>query len=195
MTSRKNQPENSGSLNPIRFILIVGPKHSGKTQSSRALQKATGWETVDLDELVEKQTGKSPRELYKEGPEIFRKAEARALAGLINIYKEGKHSLIVAAGGGIVDNPDAITLLSRHNEIIPVYLDISAGIAWQRILASAKDGELPPFLNTGNPKETHLVLHKRRAGAYKAMARITISAENKSPEEIAREITASLEIQ
>ena len=192
MTSLEYSGDSKKSETPARFILLIGPKHSGKTLVFRALHKTTGWETVDLDELIEKQTGKSPRTLYKEGAEIFKHAEADALDHLIKKYEEDKCSLIAAAGGGIADNPGAMALLSRHGEIIPVYLDVSAATAWQRILKTAGGGELPPFLNTENPRATHQELHERRAKIYKTMARLIINAEKKRPEEIAKEITDKL---
>ena len=183
---------------PSRLILITGPKHSGKSLCSRALGKISGLEVVDLDDLIEKQTGKTPRTLFGEGPEIFRKAEALALASLIRLpepssahgaERQPEKSLIVAAGGGLADNEEALALLSgldsMRREIITVYLDVSAETTWQRIAAA---GELPPFLNTENPKETHFALHKRRTEFYKVLAQITIFAENKSPDQIAGEI-------
>ncbi|MDR0997648.1 MAG: hypothetical protein LBL70_01155, partial [Treponema sp.] len=69
----------------MEIILLTGPKHSGKTSAGRALVRLLAEKTdpaasfIDLDELVEDRTGKSPRALYREGPEIFRKAEADAL--------------------------------------------------------------------------------------------------------------------
>ena len=172
-----------------KIILITGPKHSGKSLAARALQKNIGWEALDLDELVEKETGETPRVLLKEGTENFQKAEEKVLASLVK-----QSRLIIAAGGGLVDNSEAMTLLSSHSEIIIVYLEVAAATAWQRILNSAAiEGELPPFLNSENPQETHLALHERRARAYKLLAHLTIAAENKSPKEIAGEIAKFLE--
>ena len=177
-----------------RIILITGPKHSGKSLCARALGKITGIDVLDLDEVVEKQTGKSPRELYKEGPEIFRKAETLALVSLIQGRKMETSTLperlIIAAGGGLIDNPEAVSLLSRHGETGIAYLDVSPETAWQRIVKTG--GELPPFLKTENPRvkpaETHFALHERRAAAYKSLAHLGVQAENKTPEEIAGEI-------
>ena len=180
-----------------RAILITGPKHSGKTLCAKALGKIINMEAVDLDDIVEKYNGKTPRVLFEEGPEIFRKAEELALASIIQPTESdrdffGSQSFrIIAAGGGLIDNAGTLALLHDHPEIIIVYLDVSAETAWQRI---SDDGELPPFLNTENPKETHLVLHKRRSGAYRKLAGLIIAANNKSPEEIAEEIAERLKL-
>ena len=177
------------------FIIITGPKHSGKSKCAMALAEITGALTADLDDLVTQETGKTPRELFKEGPEIFRKAETSALASLARQVKP-EDSLIIAAGGGLIDNSEALSLLSRHKEILTVYLDVTPETAWQRILnTAARDGELPPFLKTENPKETHLALHTRRAEGYKAMAQFTVSAEDKTPEEIAGEIIRHFQLE
>jgi len=179
-----------------RIVLIIGAKHSGKNLSARALNEIIGGQIVDLDELVKKQTGKTPRELFIEGHVFFKKAEARALASVIqdHTFQTEGETLIIAAGGGIIDNDEAMALISEakvpsaDRQLITVYLEISAETEWQRILETSGDGELPPLINTNNPKETHLALHNRRAKAYKAVASISILAENKSPEEIAKEI-------
>jgi shikimate kinase len=187
-----------------KTVLIVGPKHSGKSQCACALGKLLGWEVIDLDELVEKQTGKCPRALYKEEPAIFMKAETEALASLVkpaeweNPSQPERANLVIAAGGGLIDNHKALALLPKPSvppasrEIILVCLDVSPETAWQRILDTGAGGELPPFLNTENPRETHLAIHERRAFAYKSIANITVSAENKSPEEAAMEIADRL---
>ena len=177
-----------------RVIIVMGPKHSGKSQCVRALGKIAGLETADLDELIESRTGKSVRALFLEAPHLFRKAEADALEALLEQFKplcqskQKQTCLVIAAGGGIVDNTEALALIRTLKEASFVYLHVSAETAWQRIVNAAKASGLPPFLNTENPKETHTTLHERRAGQYKAIAHLAINAENKSPEEIADEI-------
>jgi shikimate kinase len=177
------------------IILITGPKHAGKSAAGQALAERIGGEFADLDVLVEKAAGKTPRALFREGPGIFRKAEAQALALVIKGVKnpQGKRrTLVIAAGGGLIDNPDAMELLNKRPEITTVYLEVSPETAWKRILDTAVQGELPPFLNTENPQAAHFELHTRRAAAYRATARIIIEGENKSPRAIAAEITARL---
>jgi shikimate kinase len=171
----------------MRFIVLVGPKHSGKTSAGKALALLLSCGFVDLDELIAQRSGKSPRALYGEGPEVFRKAEAGALAALLE--SEMASSLVIAAGGGLVDNPDALSVMGRF-QIAAVFLDVSAQVAWTRIRA---EGELPPFLRTDNPEETHHALHERRAAVYRQLASLAIKADGKTPEEIAREIRDGLD--
>ena len=177
------------------LIILNGPKHSGKTTAGRALAEQCAGAFIDLDELVEKRTGKSPRTLFKEGPEVFQKAEAEALQSLLDSEAQAGRAKgkfrVVAAGGGLVDNSKAVDLLKKPGTAILVYLDVSVETAWERIRTTAeKSGELPPFLNTADPQETHRLLHERRAAAYRKAAHIIIQADGKSPEVIGEELFA-----
>jgi shikimate kinase len=168
------------------IILLTGPKHSGKTTVGRVLAGILGGDFIDLDVQVEKQTGKSPRTLFREGPGVFRNAEALALAELLAAPRaSGGAFLTIAAGGGLIDNPEAMEALSKTGNLTMVYLDVSPETAWERI---AGQGELPPFLGTADPRRSHYELHTRRAKAYREKSRVTIKADHKSPEEIGREI-------
>jgi shikimate kinase len=178
----------------METILLLGPKHSGKTSAGRALARLQGGEFADLDELVELRTGKSPRELYREGPELFRKAEAEALEDLLeDLLGEGRPEgsfRVAAAGGGLADNAGAMDLLKsaalkRSGRFFTVYIEVSAETAWERIEAAAeKSGELPPFLRTGDPRETHRQLHRRRGAIYREIADLSVRA-GETPEETA----------
>lgn len=160
-------------------IFLTGPKHSGKTTAGKILALISCSEFIDTDELITKKTGKSPRQLFDESPDRLKSAEAQAVSEL-SAHSAKCRRLIIATGGGIIDNPEAVKLLKEMGTI--VYLNVSVGTAWQRIV---KSGELPAFLQTENPQETHRILHERRAAAYLQLADFTVEAEGKTPAEIA----------
>jgi shikimate kinase len=184
-----------------KIILITGPKHSGKTSAGVVLAKLLGAEFIDLDELVEKQTGKSPRSLYREGSDVFQRAETQALSSLLSRTSPGAAGsvqsrgvdLVVAAGGGLVDNAGALELLRTPGfsgkAAAIVCLEVSADTAWERIRGAAEaTGEWPAFLDTENPRETNRALHERRGAAYREIASLTVNGEGKTAEDIGREI-------
>jgi len=179
----------------MRYIVLLGPKHSGKTTAGKELAALLSGGFVDLDDYITQRTGKSPRALYIEGPEVFKKAEAEALAAIFQppfLEAEKAQSsppLVIASGGGLIDNPDALSLLKNNAAAISVFLDVAVKTAWERV---RKAGELPPFLKTENPAETHRSLHERRAAAYRRLAALVIKADDKNPPEIAREIVDRL---
>ncbi|GHU81636.1 shikimate kinase [Spirochaetia bacterium] len=186
----------------MELIVLLGPKHSGKTSVGRALAEKTGAAFYDLDGLIETQTGESPRTLYREGPAFFREAEERALKALLAALgqdpskagnpRASPGGAVLAAGGGIIDNPGAMALLQEADSMVLVYLEVSAETAWERIVRSAQEKGLPPFLQTEDPRKTHGELHQRRGEAYKKQAHITIDAEGKTPRVIAGEIGRAL---
>ncbi|MDR1929547.1 MAG: shikimate kinase [Treponema sp.] len=171
------------------MIILMGPKHSGKTSAGKELARRGVLPFVDLDALIEERCGKSPRDLYLEGPELFRRKEAEALEAVLNADAGGqsrRENGVLALGGGIIDNPAAMKLLGRYRADT-VYLALSAETAWGRIFRE----ELPPFLAGENPRERHRLLHQRRAGAYRAFAALSVEAEGKSPGVIAGEILSA----
>jgi shikimate kinase len=176
----------------METILLCGPKHAGKTTTGRALAALVSGVFIDLDEYIEARTGKSPRALYREGPGVFRRAEAEALETLLapgdTAGDGGGKPRIIAAGGGLIDNPEALALLETAGTAGTAYIEISAETAWERISRNAEKDGLPPFLNTENPQETHRALHERRAAAYRAWARLAVHGEGKTPEAIAADI-------
>jgi shikimate kinase len=141
---------------------------------------------IDLDAHIEERTGKNPRELYAEGADYFRNRETEALGAALS-PAAASVGRILAAGGGIIDNAEAMKLLEGYRAGT-VYLEVSAETAWERI----SRGELPPFLNGGNPREQHRLLHQRRSGEYARYAALSIRGEGKTPEETAKNILLAL---
>ena len=196
-------------VKPMKSIILTGPKHSGKTSVGKALASIFSCDFIDLDELILQRTGKTPRQLYIESgasgsdriPDgsLFKQAEAEAVSYIMTTLVGSDNTmpmLVIAAGGGIIDNPEALTNLKNSGAIM-VYLNISAEKAWNRIAYSSngeKTKELPPFLQTENPQKTHRLLHERRAAAYLQIADIVIEVEDKTPEEIAGIIQSNLGI-
>lgn len=191
----------------VNGMVLLGPKHSGKTSAGAALAGLLGWPFYDLDRRIEDITGKSPRALYSEGTEIFRAAEADALSGLLEQNPvNGRVPVVLAAGGGLADNPRSLALLDSAAGLRLVSLETGAETAWKRI---ARDPSgLPPFLcgtggaDSGNngsaspetlsPEAIHRELHERRTKAYKNLAGSIVRAEGKTPETIAREIAGRI---
>jgi shikimate kinase len=123
---------------------------------------------------------------------VFRQAEAEALASVAAGASADK-TVIVAAGGGLIDNEAAVRTLAENPLAVIFYLDVSADTAWNRIAEAARNGEgLPAFLDKSDPKASHAAIHERRAAAYKKLARFTVDAEGGTPAQIAIQIAAQI---
>jgi shikimate kinase len=166
---------------------LVGPKHCGKSEIGRKCAGKSGGFFIDVDELIIEQNGRTPRELYTDG--VFQEAETRAVCEALARSGESAVPALVAAGGGVIDNEEAFALLRAASRV--VYLDVTPDTAWARIEAAQKNGGgLPPFLNTGNPRNSHRKLHTRRAAAYRKAAHHIIAAGDKSIEALCEELRA-----
>ena len=78
-------------------LILIGMPGCGKSTFGKKMAKKVGMPFVDLDEKIEKTTGKTILELFaEEGEEGFRRWETRVFAEEIG---DGK---VIATGGGIV---------------------------------------------------------------------------------------------
>jgi len=169
-----------------RIILLAGPKHCGKTSAGKILAEITKQEFFDLDEMIETAEKKTVRELYRQGAGIFKKAETGAVKELL----AKNLNCVTAAGGGLIDNSEAMEMIAGSPQVRMIYIEVPAATAWKRIKQS---GGLPAFLDPENPEKSHLEIHERRARLYKSCSIFTIMAEGKSPRELALEIAGKLE--
>jgi shikimate kinase len=180
-------------LEGVALLILSGPKHSGKTSTGIALREILGGDFVDVDALIEAGEGVPARTLYRQGRDFFQQAETRAVSSIMARADETDGTLIVAAGGGLIDNEAAIRIIAGDGRVVIVYLEVSAATAWRRIEEEVRNGGgLPAFLDAENPKASHAALHERRAAAYKKLAHITIDAEGKSPRQIAGQIAGQI---
>jgi len=77
-------------------LILTGYPRSGKSSYGRQLAKEEGRHFIDLDALLTKRWGLSPKALYlKEGPSAFRAKEEEVLLSL-----KGVQNAVIALGGG-----------------------------------------------------------------------------------------------
>src|SRR4051812_44691534 len=99
---------------------------AGKSTALAAAREA-GLETVEIDELMERELGKPIRQAFEEdGEEAFRAREAEVVGSLLEHADGGA----IALGGGSVLSERIRKALNRH---IVVLLEIDAPEAWRRI--------------------------------------------------------------
>ena len=120
-------------------IVFIGFMGAGKSTALAAAREA-GLETVEIDELMERELGKPIRQAFEEdGEEAFRAREANIVGALLETASGGA----IALGGGSVLSEQIREALDRH---IVVWLEIDAPEAWRRIegterpLATSEEG-------------------------------------------------------
>lgn len=131
-------------------VYLIGLPASGKTTTAKWLAEKLGWSSLDLDELIEKETGFSVLQYFEKfGEEKFREIESLTLKNT----KSLSH-VVVSCGGGtaayfnnmdwmcshgmtIYLNTDLTTILARIEKNItqrPMFLGLSAEEIKQKLL-------------------------------------------------------------
>ncbi len=159
----------------------------GKSCIGRELNKLTGWELVDLDQLIENQQGRSIRQIFTEhGEAAFRRIEADALAQVIEQHS-GDATTILSLGGGALTTPESAS--SVHGKTVCIYL--KAGMETLVYNLTNWPGDRP--ILGEHPDEDTLrkriaELMSQRASVYEQTSHIAIDIDGKSYSAVAEEI-------
>ncbi len=94
-------------------IVLIGMPGAGKTTVGKMLYERLGLEFVDVDEFIEKESGKTIPELFNISENHFRNAETMAVKKLSRW-----NSSIIATGGGVVKNHINIEELKKQGIIV-----------------------------------------------------------------------------
>ncbi|MBQ4330621.1 MAG: shikimate kinase [Spirochaetaceae bacterium] len=175
-------------------IILLGIKHCGKSTLGQMLANQFNCPFFDTDDVIAEMTGKTPREIYQQqGAEAFMEAEARACDYLSRYLASlGEDEYIIATGGGICTNQQALDSLQRLGFFL--FLEVPEEVAAQRILDEIEweDGtmkNLPAYIASENPTSTEDVerifsgFYKERTTRYRKLAQITCNLKGETPEE------------
>ena len=100
---------------------------AGKSTIGPILANTIGWDSCDLDLLIEQKLDKKIRQIFEEdGEEYFRKIESDILLQLSK-----KNNLVVSLGGGTMANENNLAILKGSGTTI--YLKASADSFYKRL--------------------------------------------------------------
>ncbi len=161
-------------------VVLVGPMGAGKTTVAGLLAETWGLEVRDTDSDVEAIAGKGVSDIFVEdGEEVFRVLEAAAVARALD-----EHDGVLALGGGAVLDPVTRERLAEHRV---VFLRVGLSEAVKRVGL----GIGRPLL-LGNVRARIKALLDERAPIYAEVASDTVDTDERSPEDVAREIVRLL---
>jgi shikimate kinase len=121
-------------MNPAANLILVGPMGAGKSTIGRRLAKRFGLDLIDLDRLIEANTGaRIPLIFELEGEVGFREREHAAL-----VQACSGERLLIATGGGAVLREDNRALMRRSGFVVWLRTDVARQL--QRLRA---DGSRP----------------------------------------------------
>jgi shikimate kinase len=163
--------------------ILIGPPGAGKTTVGGLLAPLLGAEFLDTDTAVEEAAGKPVSDIFiSDGEAAFRELERAAAARTI-----ASHPGILALGGGAVMDPGTRQLLAGQRV---VYLETGFATAVRRTGLDA-----PRPLLIGNPRARMRELLAERLPVYEALAWVTVTTDDRVPQEITDEIAATITAQ
>ena len=137
-------------------IILVGVKHSGKTTLGKNLADKLGIPFIDVDFVMTQITGISPRDLYlMKGAVAFMQTEYMACQAIQKKYNGVP--VVIATGGGICDNPQAMILLTTLGRFVMINSPVK--LVCDRVFSKVSqlpDGTwqgLPAYVADKNPKD------------------------------------------
>jgi shikimate kinase len=144
---------NSLSLPDVRHklgnIILTGASGSGKSAIGQQIAKLLGLGFIDLDELIEKASGKKIEEIFaSDGELVFREYEAKLLSGLQNL-----RSHVIAVGGGALLSNDAMATAQKIGPV--VWIQSSAGEISRRLFRRISEIEKRPLFRDLVSEENH----------------------------------------
>ena len=149
-------------------VVLVGPMGVGKTTVGRRLAKELQRPFADADEQLELRAGRTIPAIFRDdGEETFRELESEVLADLLGRVQP----LVVAAGGGVVTQPENRALLGRRAFV--VWLRASPGF----LAARADPAHRPLLTGDPDPATTLARLIAARAPLYEEVADATVDVE------------------
>lgn len=140
----------------MKNIVLLGFMGTGKTAVGKKLASELGRDFLDIDELIEKESGTSISEIFFNfGEEHFRRLEAQTARKVSE-----RENMVIAAGGGVVLREENIKNLRKNG----VLICLSARP--EVIIARTKAEKNRPLLDTPYPLETVVELLRFRAPLY-----------------------------
>ena len=130
-------------------IVLVGASGSGKSAIGLQTAKLLGMGFVDLDDLIERTTGRKNSDIFaSDGEGVFREYESRILPTLQNL-----RSHVIAVGGGALQSEEAIRDARKIGPI--VWIQSSATEISRRLFKRVNEMEKRPMLKDLLSEENH----------------------------------------
>ncbi|MGP3990294.1 shikimate kinase [Streptomyces sp. 3N207] len=163
-------------------IVLVGPMGVGKSTVGAILAERLGVTCRDTDQDIVAKAGKPISEIFlDEGEPHFRELERAAVRTAL-----AEHTGVLALGGGAVLAEETRALLAGRPV---VFLEMGVAEAVKRVGLDA-----PRPLLVINPRQQWRKLMEERRPLYTEVARVVVSTEDRTPDEVADEILAALQL-
>jgi shikimate kinase len=162
-------------------IALIGFMGTGKTVVGKMLADKIGKAFIELDAEIEKTTGKTIADIFREdGEGHFRQLETEAVGRY-----SGQKNVVIACGGGIVLS--SINIFRLKQECVIVCLSAALPDILKRVA-----GEKRPLLNVPDREKQVTELLESRRPLYEQAADITIDTSGSDAPTVVSKILKAL---
>lgn len=170
------------SMKSSSNLYLIGPMGAGKSTVGRRLARSLGLRFVDLDQVIESESGSSIALLFElQGESAFRERESAALAHVSEF-----DGIVLATGGGSVLAEANRQRLAERGFVL--YLEAPIELQLERL---ARDHSRP-LLRAPDRAQRLRDLATQRNPIYRQLADLTIPADRSGPGSTARRALAAL---
>ena len=167
-------------------VALIGYRGCGKSAVGRELAVLLQGDHADTDELVTTQAGCSIAVIFtQEGEEGFRRREREVITAIVS-----SPPTVVGVGGGAVT--DHRTAKALKDVATIVWLQAPAEVLWERIKADPATADNRPSLTEQSGLDEVRCLLAERTPCYERLADLIVDTSQRSPREVALEITRRL---
>ncbi len=154
--------------------MLVGLMGSGKSTVGALVAARTGRALVDVDLVIEAETGKTVRQLWEDGGEAaYRQLESEVV---LRVLHDDVPSVLAAPGGVVLDPAVRAAF-------------VGSVVVWLRTRPSTLAGRVRPGdhrpLLGDRPAETLAVQSDERSALYASVATATVDTDDHTPDELA----------
>lgn len=142
-----------------RVVALLGLRGAGKSTLGARVASELGLGFVEHDRVVEDAAGMALGEVFAIHGDAYYRRLARET--LDRVLADGDAPVVLAAGGGVVDDAEAYDLLRRRAHT--VWLRASAGDHWRRVI---EQGDRRPMRDRPDARAELNRLLERRAPQY-----------------------------
>jgi shikimate kinase len=169
-------------------IVLIGYRCSGKTSVGKIIADRTGMDFYDTDELIEKSTGRSIKEIVeKDGWDRFREIEQDVIRDA-----SGLRGAVLATGGGVVMFEENMANLKKNGYVI--WLEGNVEILMKRMTLD-READNRPSLTGFDPVAEIRKVMEIRDPLYRKVSDMVINTDSLSLNEVADRIIEAVNSQ
>lgn len=164
-------------------VYLIGFMGSGKSSLARLLAEKLAWKSVDLDAMIEQESGQTIAGIFASaGEKAFRVMEEKKLLSTAEY-----HNTVIALGGGACCSGKAIDFITSQGCV--VYLQLSAEVLLERLL---QDKEKRPLISAFSGNELSDYINKTLSVRKTYYERAHIISGGEGLEDLIRQIKTYL---